>query len=623
MPDFPPARNSRFRQFYTVALALCATAGLMWWASAGPATNAQEPIAAPLPRVIDQPLDHLDEVLAVPADWRPWWDQIATATLLDRPSRLEMTADGVVFGALTHSAHIKVLRDVPAIQETVVAEACSQFDWRSFMETKFLDTSDPVGSTLTTGGPPRYLDQNWNYSAGVRRLGETGARLEAAQRFGYEDSNSVFFVPDQQGTARMSLSLTQPLLNGAGRWYNTSAIVLARIDTAVAQDKVARDLQNVLLDVQKVYWELYRERVVLLQKRKLFQQGRQIHRELEGRRQVDVVMSQIARAKAALATRGAAVIRQEAQVLNGEAKLRTLVNDPLLSSVEIQELVPVQRPIDTPQDVALQDSLVLALANRPEIDQATRELRAGSVRLDVSTAELMPVLNLILSSYVSGLEGDADIGGAWEDQFASGRPTYSAGVLFEYPLGNRGAQARLRRRRLELRQLTNQLEVTTANVRLEVETAVREIATARREMMSHYHAIVSGEAEIEYLERRWRLLPGDQQAAGIVLDDLLNAQERLSRAEASYVGALAGYNIALVQLKRATGTLLQMQALPVGVPVTVAKPATFAGAPKEAARPPVAPSTANNLSARAETVSELPPTERVVWPLKPQPSVRQ
>ena len=29
------------------------------------------------------------------------------------------------------------------------------------------------------------------------------ARLEAAQRFGYEDSNSVFFVPEQQGNARL------------------------------------------------------------------------------------------------------------------------------------------------------------------------------------------------------------------------------------------------------------------------------------------------------------------------------------------------------------------------------------------------------------------------------------
>jgi len=559
MPEVPRVRAHRLQRARSLATLLaCACISLAALAEDGVRTNAEpEQIITPLPLVLDEPLDRMDEGLAIPGDWRPWWQSTASQPLLGRPQRVEMNIDSIVLGSLVHSAQVKVLRDVPAIQETAIAEAHSQFDVRSFVESKFADTSEPVGSTLTTGGPPRYLDQNWTYSAGVRKLGPTGARLEAAQKFGYEDSNSVFFVPDQQGTARLSLSLTQPLLNGAGQMYNTSTVLLAQIDTQVAHDQFSRDLQNVILEVQKAYWDLYFQRVVLLQKRKLFQQGRKIHHDLEGRREVDVVQSQVARAKGAVATRAAAVIRQEALVLNAEARLRALVNDPLLGSVDVQELIPIQLPIEAPQEVGLQDSLVVALGNRPEIDSVTRQLRAASVRLDVSAHELMPVLNFILSSYVSGLEGDAAIDRAWEDQFAAGRPSYAAGLLLEYPFGNRAAQARLKRRRLELRQLTNQLEATTANVRLEVETAVREIATAHREMASHYHAIRGGEAEIEHLENRWRLLPGDQQSAGIVLDDLLNAQERLNRAEASYAGSLVAYNVALVQLKRAIGVLLQ------------------------------------------------------------------
>src|SRR4029079_3071177 len=98
--------------------------------------------------------------LAIPAGWQPWWRNALHDTLLARPERLEITADAVSMGSLVNSAQIKVLRDIPAIQETAVAEACAQFDFRSFMESKFIDTSEPVGSTLTTGGPPRYLDQN-------------------------------------------------------------------------------------------------------------------------------------------------------------------------------------------------------------------------------------------------------------------------------------------------------------------------------------------------------------------------------------------------------------------------------------------------------------------------------
>jgi hypothetical protein len=39
----------------------------------------------------------------------------------------------------------------------------------------------------------------------------------------------------------------------------------------------------------------------------------------------------------------------------------------------------------------------------------------------------------------------------------------------------------------------------------------------------------------------------------------LDAQERLNRSEGSYAAALVAYNVALVQLKRATGVLLECQ----------------------------------------------------------------
>jgi hypothetical protein len=209
-------------------------------------TRRQPPevIVTPLPSVMEEPLNGLDNLLTIPSDWRPWWQAAAGQLLSRRERSLEMTLDSTVMGSLMHSAQVRVLRDAPAIQQTAIGEACGQFDVRTFMESKFVDTSDPVGSTLTTGGPPRYLDQNWTGAAGVRKIGETGARLEAAQKFGYEDSNSVFFVPDLQGTARFTVSLTQPLLYGAGRMYNTSAVVLAKIDTDVAFDKLSRDYRT-------------------------------------------------------------------------------------------------------------------------------------------------------------------------------------------------------------------------------------------------------------------------------------------------------------------------------------------------------------------------------------------
>ena len=181
------------------------------------------------------------------------------------------------------------------------------------------------------------------------------------------------------------------------------------------------------------------------------------------------------------------------------------------------------------------------------------------MRLDVAKNELLPVLNMILSTYVSGLQGESNIGTAIGDQFSVGRPTYSAGLVAEYPLGNRAAQAKFRKRQLEIRQLTNRLAATTLNVRLEVDNAVREIQTTYREMACQANAVVGNQAEIAYLKARWEASLDDQRPAGVVLDDLLNAQDRLARAEGLYAAALVAYNSGFASLNRATGTLISFQ----------------------------------------------------------------
>ena len=115
-----------------------------------------------------------------------------------------------------------------------------------------------------------------------------GGQFEASQRFGFEDNNSIYYkIPTYlcpKGPPGSALSYTQPLLNGAGRAYNESVIVLAAIDAGVAADQFAAELQNHLLEVNKAYWTLYLERVTLLEKRHLLHEAEEILSELEARK---------------------------------------------------------------------------------------------------------------------------------------------------------------------------------------------------------------------------------------------------------------------------------------------------------------------------------------------------
>ena len=109
--------------------------------------------------------------------------------------------------------------------------------------------------------------------------------------------------------------------------------------------------------------------------------------------------------------------------------------------------------------------------------------------------------------------------------------------------------------------MTSQLAATTSNVRLEVEKSVREITTSYREMLCQAHAVMGNLSEIEYLKSRWEASLDEQRSSSVLLDDLLNAHDRLARSEGLYATALVGYNEGFAKLNQATGTLVDCQHL--------------------------------------------------------------
>ncbi len=272
-----------------------------------------------------------------------WWKPLVARRQRPTPQSMRVSLNSVLVGALAHSAQIQVISDTPLISETAITAADAAFDWTTFLETRWDDLSEPVGNTLTTGGPDRFRDHIVSYEMGVRRRNAWGGELEIGQQFGHQNNNSIFFVPNDQGTARLTLNYTQPLLRGAGRVYNTSLTVLAQFDTGIAQVEFSRQLQNHLVDVTRSYWTLYLERGKLLQQRRLLESGVDILAELESRSEIDALQSQIVRARSAVASRRADLVRANFDIRTAEARIRALVNDPVLGDTLSTELLPQEQ----------------------------------------------------------------------------------------------------------------------------------------------------------------------------------------------------------------------------------------------------------------------------------------
>ena len=493
-----------------------------------------------------------------------WWVTPALTQLRPNARPIRISMESAIVRALAHSPQIRVFSELPLIRRTAITEAEAAFDWRTFLDSQWEDVSEPVGNSLTVGGGrDRYDNHDLSVSGGFRRRTALGGEFEVAQEFGHQTTNSTFFIPNPQGTSRLTLGFTQPLLRGSGKIYNQSLTCLARIDKDVAESEFLRQLQSHLIEVSRAYWALYLERGLYVQKSESYHRAKEIFTRLEARRNIDVSESQLTSVRASVTERRAELLRSRMAIKNAESRLRTLTGDPNLGTSEEAELIPQDRPGLAGIHTTIEQAMSDAARFRPEVSAALKKLKAGAVRCGMTKHELLPVLNLVTKTYVAGLQYN-DPGKAFFRSFTDGSPSYTVGLQFEVPLGRRAARARHERRRLEQRQLKHEYESVLASIRLEVETAVRELETSLQEMDAKGEAVKARKAQLNALKQRWEMLPGQDLSANLALVNLLTSQEKLTAAEHEHLKAIMTYNLAVITLKRVRGTLLQEE----GVSVT-------------------------------------------------------
>lgn len=499
----------------------------------------------------------------IPADFEPWWNNAVRGSIGVYSESHPVDVSGLLQDAMVYSPQVIAIKAEPEVQYRVVAQEAARFDWTGFLETTYDDLNDPVGSDLTTGnGEDRLLTRKVLGAGGFRRRTLQGGEFRFAQEIGHENQNSRFFVPNNQGTTRLELSYRQPLLDGAGQAYNESEIVLARIQANTSEDEVVSALQDHLTEVTEAYWTLYRARAEFFQRQKLLSSAEDVLKRLEGRSKVDTIPRQILRARAAVARARTRIQRTLARVKDAEAQLRLRVNSPYMLNGGQTELLPIEGPGFVTDTSDVQTILHTALANRPDISEAIRRMRAAGVRLGVSRNELLPRLDLLVETYVADLAGSSNVYQAFRGQLSDNRPGYTLGLEFEVPLGNRAAQAKFEQRQWELKRSINIFRATVEKSLTDVEIANREVQTAYSEIQSRYQSMMAADRESQYLLDRFEVLPSAEDSATLLLEDLLDSFERLADEEASFVQSEIDHAIALIKLRKEMGTLLRSRNSP-------------------------------------------------------------
>lgn len=521
--------------------------------------TTSEPLSVVVPfhEAVQSPTQSVDAYLSQP-EVSAWWMDQTLEPIRPEASLVPLTLETLLVRAVSNSSQIRVFSELPLIRKTAVTEADAAFDWAAFIDSRWDDTNDPVGSLLT-GASRRYKNNQLTASAGARKRTMSGGLLEASQQVGIQDTNSTFFSPDPQGTSRLKLSYTHPILRGNGMLYNVSLSCLALIDTEVAEAEFSRQMQAHLTEVARAYWGLHIARASVVIRKESLARAQEVYQLLKDREGIDAVRPQILRAEAEVAVRESALTRALMTVRTSEARIRSLVNDPQLGTFNTTEFITLDAPTLAETPVDLQYATETALLHRPEVKQSLDQIRAACIRLRMSKTEMLPVLNVVTETYVAGLQDNASVGDAWVDQFSVGGPGYAVGAEFETPLGRRAAKAQRERRILECRQLRNQYETTLNSLKLEVGVAVREVKATFQEIHARQLALEANQTQLTSTMERWKLLPGEDGSGALMMEAMLRDQERLTRAELALLESWISYNMALFNLRKATGELLRTE----------------------------------------------------------------
>ena len=493
-------------------------------------------------------------------DLTMWWDKWIHQPLGFAPQTFSVNVSELTSSALVHSPAVNSVLAEPQIRQTDVTVADSAFDPKVFLEGRFVDANDPVGNTLTTGdNSNRFRDETLSADAGIRRRTRNGGELELIQRGGFQQNNSVFLQPNPQGTTRLELNYTQPLRRDSGELVNRSRILIAQLRAHQASSNARAAIEDHLLEVTRAYWTLYRVRALWLQQQKFVGSARQLYNLLDSRNDFDAGRRQILRARAALASRQAGLTRAAAEIRDAQSRLRMLVGGRDLIYASNAEWLTTEHPLSDLVAINPRQSVIEALENRPDITAALQSIHEVTVRVGASKNQILPQLDLLLGAYVAGLDSRRDTWGALVNQFSDGRPGFSVGLAYEMPVGNRAARSRLNRSRWELFQVTQDFQQVTEAAITEVEIAARETSTAFNEMQQKKLSVDATESEVAYLTQRAELLPDEGDSLILLIDNLLDAQERLAQEERDLVDAQVAYALSWVLLRKATGVLLRME----------------------------------------------------------------
>ncbi|MFQ5712981.1 MAG: TolC family protein [Candidatus Scalinduaceae bacterium] len=469
---------------------------------------------------------------------------------------LNMTLKDSIILALQNNYDIRIAKLDPKIKEKEITVAKSEFDPTLKITGNREVKEDPTVNQLVIGlggvaKTSTSLRDTNTLQATIEKPIETGARFTLDFNLGIRSFSdpSPFSPLNPESKSSIEVKITQPLLKGAGIFYNRSKIYIARNDKKKSISQLKKTAIDVISSVQDAYWELVKAIEELRVRNKSLESAKDLLRK----NKIQVEVGTLAPIEVLVAEDGVAkkideIIEAENDIKNREDDLKLIMNlrnDSILSDAAI---IPLDKASFEIKDVSLEESIKLALANRPEIIEQGLDIENARITVKQTRNQLLPKLDVEAGISYHGLAGN--FGNSLDSVFSEQFQREFFGVTLEVPLGNREARSNYSKAKLEARQSVLNRNKIEQEIVVEVRTAVREIKKNVESIKATEKARELAQARLEAEEKKFKV--GRSTSL-----EVLRAQDNLTIAEGKAVKALVDYQKSLGDVDAKMGTILE------------------------------------------------------------------
>jgi outer membrane protein TolC len=438
----------------------------------------------------------------------------------------------------------------PAISNTQIDQNRARFDPVAQSENTFSRINQPQGVFVTPSqvqiqGIPT---EGYQSSSGVSKTFITGGSLGMTANVNQNRYFAGVFPLNPQTGDNVELSVSQPLLKGAGAPANLAPILIARINTEQSFFQLKDTVQDLVLSVVRTYWNISYAQTAVWARQQQVEQGREALERAQARLELGFGdEGDVDQARVSYEGFRAALIGAQANLLNQEAVLRNLLE---LSPSDPRRCRLTTRPYADRLPADWQRVLGLAETYRPDIIELKLVMEADGQQLIYSKNQALPQVNVGVLYRWNGLEGRTPDG-----QYLStpgGQFTdWEAGVNFSVPLG-------LRKERAVVRETELLIARDRANIEQALHAATHTLALNFRNLSQYYDQYLAYSRMRAAAHDNLQQQMADYLAGRKTLYlNVLQAITDWGNAVDAEYQALMQYNAELAGLERQTGTILE------------------------------------------------------------------